>query len=63
MMRYEYYDLERNLLEVREDPEGEARERDAEITLRIEGLTATHWRIVDVTKPVDGVQKVAIRPL
>ncbi len=62
-MRYEYYDLEKHLLEVRENPEGEARTIGEEITLRLEGLTATHWRVLAVTEPGEGVQKVAIKPI
>ena len=62
-MQYEFYDLEKNLLGQREIPEGEAIKRGEEITLRIEGLTATHWRVMAVTETVDGVQKVAIRPI
>lgn len=62
-MKYEFYDLEKNLLGLREIPEGEAKKRDEEIILRLEGLTSTHWRVVAVSEPEGGVQKVAIRPI
>ncbi len=62
-MRYEYYDLERNLLGERENPEGEAKKRDEVLTLRLDGLTANRWRVIAVADPVDGMQKVAIRPI
>ncbi len=62
-MRYEFYDRDGNLLGVRRNPEGEAINRGEEITLRVEGQTAIHWRAIGVSAPVNDVQKVAIRPI
>ena len=62
-MRYEFYDRDGNLLGVRRNPEGEAMNRDEEITLHVEQQTATQWKVIGTSAPVNGVQKVAIRPI
>ena len=62
-MRYEFYDREGNLLGVRRNPEGEGINRDEEITLRLEEQAAIQWKVIGVSEPVNGVQKVAIRPI
>ncbi len=62
-MRYEFYDREGNLLGRSEDPEGAALVRNEEITHRFADHTATRWKAVGVTIPMEGVQMVVVRPV
>ncbi len=62
-MRYEFLDREGNLLGRSEDPEGTPLIRDEEITHQFEGQTVSQWKVIGVSTPVDGVQKVAVRPV
>ncbi len=62
-MRYEFFDREGNLLGRSEDPEGTPLTRDEEITYQFEGQTVSQWKVIGVSTPADGVQKVAVRPI
>ena len=61
-MRYEFFDRAGNLLTARQNPEGEAINRDEEITLRVKGQ-AVSLKIIAVSTVENGVQKVKIRPI
>ena len=60
-MRYEFYDREGNYLGQMEEPGGRAIKRDEEIPLRLADQTATRWKVIAVSEPVSGVQKVTVR--
>ncbi len=61
-MRYEFYDQAGNLIGLRANPEGTAIKRDEKITLQYEGRM--NWlKVIGVSAPVGGLQKVTVRPI
>ncbi len=62
-MLYEFYDRAGNLLGESREPGGRAIKRDEEIPLRFSVLSATRWKVIAVSEPVGGVQKVTVRPI
>lgn len=59
-MNYEFYDRVGNHMGLSEDPEGTPVTVDEEITNWFEGEVASRWKVVSVSDPVDGVQKVTV---
>ncbi len=62
-MQYEFYDRAGNPLGVSQDSEGTAIKKGEEISPRFSILSATRWKAVAVSEPVDGVQIVTVRPI
>ena len=62
-MQYEFYDRAGNYLGQMAEPGGRAIGRDEEIPLRFADQTATRWKVIAVSEPVGGLQKVTVRPI
>ena len=61
-MRYEFYDRQGILigLDERDQP---PMKRDDEFDIEFEGQAMRAWKVIAVSVPVRGVQKVTIRPI
>ncbi len=62
-MQYEFYDRSGSYLGQMGEPGGRAIKRDEEIPLRFADQTATRWKVIAVSEPAGGVQKVTVRPV
>ena len=62
-MKYEFYDRAGNPMGLSEDPESTPIARDEEITNQFKGQTVSRWKVIAVSVPVGGVQKVTVRPV
>ena len=63
MMKYEFYDRAGKLLGL-DEREGEPpMNRDEEFDIEFEGQPMIGWKVIAVSVPAGGVQKVTVRPL
>ncbi len=62
-VKYEFYDRAGNLLGLDEREDDPPMKRDEEFDIEFEGQPMMGWKVIAVSVPVGGVQKVTVRPI